>query len=73
MAIAGGATSAYRCQVVDDILETRGTTTLRSECADVEAALLRLGRGEWVTVAGSDMETLRRRLGLRDSVGVVAV
>ncbi len=73
MAIAGGATSAYRCQVVDGALEVSNTTTLRSECVAVEAAVVRLGRGERVTVAGSDMEALRRRLGLGDSVGMVAV
>ena len=73
MAIAGGATSAYRCQVIDGELEVSNTTTLRSECVEVDAAVVRLGKGERVTVAGSDMEALRCRLGLRDSVGVVAV
>lgn len=73
MAIAGGATSAYRCQVVDGALEVTSTTILRSECADVETALLRLGRGERVTVAGSDMEKLRRRLGAAAAEGVAPV
>lgn len=58
MAVAGGATSAYRCQVVDGTLEVSNTTTLRSECVAVEAAIVRLGRGERVTVAGGDMEAL---------------
>ncbi len=63
MAIAGGATSAYRCQVIDAELEVSNTTTLRSECVAVDEAFVRLGRGERVIVAGSDMEALRRRLG----------
>lgn len=66
MAIAGGATSAYRCQVVDGTLEASSTTTLRSECTAVDDAFVRLGRGERVVVAGSDMAELRKRLGAQD-------
>jgi len=73
MAIAGGATTAYRCQVVDGMLETRNTTTMRSECMNVDAAIVGLGRGEQVTVAGSDMAELSRRLGAQDAEGVLAV
>lgn len=43
------------------------TTRLRSECATVDDALLRLAAGERVVVAGSDMFALRLRL---DQVGV---
>jgi hypothetical protein len=62
MAVAGGVCSAYVCQVYDGQLVTRATSMLRTYCATVDDALLRLGRGEAVTVAGSDMAALRRRL-----------
>lgn len=63
MAVAGGATSAYRCQVQDGELVIVPTTSMRSECASPEEAIPRLGQGEWVTVAGSDMAEIRKRLG----------
>ena len=62
MAVAGGATTAYRCWIQDDFLQVARTTTLRTECTSVEDALLPLGRGEVVTVAGSDMAALRAAL-----------
>lgn len=71
MAIAGGACSAYRVQVFDRQVLVNSTTTLRSECVAIEPALQRLSRGEIVTVAGSDMAELRRRLDIvlgRESV-----
>ena len=67
MAVAGGATSAYKCQVQDGELVIRSATALRNECSSPEEAIPRLGRGEWVTVAGSDMAELRRRLGVGQS------
>ena len=73
MAVAGGATSAYRCQVQDGELVMRSLMVARSVCVAPAETVDKLGQGEWVTVAGSDMESLRRRLGLLDSVGVVAV
>lgn len=39
MAMAGGACSAYVCQVRDNRLLVEATTTLRSLCADVTEAL----------------------------------
>jgi len=62
MAIAGGATTAYRCQVNDGQLTVTQTTMLRSLCASTSAALALLASGERVTVAGSDMAELRRML-----------
>jgi hypothetical protein len=62
MAIAGGACAAYRVQVRDRQIDVQSTTTLRSMCTAVEEAILRLSRGEVVTVAGSDMAEIRRRV-----------
>lgn len=62
MAVAGGATTAYACQVVGGELFVHRTTTLRSECAKVDDAMQRLARGEVATVAGGDMAELRRRM-----------
>lgn len=64
MAIAGGACSAYRVRydAAQRWLHVRSTTALRSECPSVEEAVRRLRQGEQVTVAGSDMAELRRRM-----------
>lgn len=62
MAIAGAATSAYWCAVMEERLYCTPTTTLRSQCVDLAEAIERLGRGERVTVAGSDMAALREEL-----------
>ncbi len=63
MAQAGGTTTAYRCKVIDGVkLTTMHDPKLRTECATVDDAMLRLQRGETVTVAGSDMGQLRSRL-----------
>ncbi|HRJ40434.1 MAG TPA: hypothetical protein PL105_01070 [Caldilineaceae bacterium] len=59
MAVAGGATSAYWCSVMDDVLYCSPTTTLRSQCVPVAQAVERMGRGERVMVAGSDVAALR--------------
>lgn len=65
MAIAGGACSAYQVRVQDRQLQVvRSTTSLRSMCTGVEEAMLRLSRGEMVTVAGSDITELRRQVDL---------
>jgi hypothetical protein len=50
--------------VRDRQIDVQGTTTLRSMCTAVEEAMLRLSRGEVVTVAGSDMAEIRRRIDL---------
>lgn len=64
MAIAGGACSAYwvRYDNQQRWLHVRSTTTLRSECTPVDEAVQRLLLGEQVTVAGSDMVEVRRRM-----------
>ena len=62
MAIAGGACSAYRCQIFDNQMVIRATTALRSECATPQQAIPLLASGEWVIVAGADLEPLRRLL-----------
>lgn len=62
MAVAGGACSAYRCWMIGGELYVASTSTLRSLCTPVDEALERLEQGESVTVAGSDVAALRRRL-----------
>lgn len=65
MAIAGGACSAYQVRVRERQLQVvRSTTSLRSMCTGVEEAMIRLSRGETVTVAGSEMAELRRQVDL---------
>lgn len=64
MAAGGSVTTAYTCQVVDEVkLTTKHTPRLRTECAKVDDdAVQRLLRGQEVVVAGSDMGPLRSRL-----------
>ena len=62
MAVSGGVTAAYRCQIVGGELTCESAARLRSECATVDDALKRLANGEKVVVAGSDMVALRDRL-----------
>lgn len=64
MAVAGGACTAYRCRLADGSgqMVTKTTSALRTYCATPDDALQRLRRGESVTVAGSDMVTLRAML-----------
>ena len=69
MAIAGGATVAYVCQVVDGCLEVIAVTSQRSLCMTPQGAVLHLGQGERVVVAGSDMVTLRALLGVGKGQG----
>lgn len=68
MAVAGGMTSAYRCSVQDNALIAAPTTYPSRDCANVEAALEILGRGETCIVAAADMSALRARL-LAEMVG----
>lgn len=53
MAVSGSVTAAYRCQVSEYRLTVTPTTVLRSECANVEAAVAILERGEACVVAAS--------------------
>lgn len=62
LAIAGGATTAYRCQVIGSELFVSRTTIQRSECDTIDAALQKLSSGEWTIVTGSAMAELRRLL-----------
>lgn len=62
MAIAGGACSAYKCQIFDNQLVARPTTALRTNCATPQQALPLLARGEWVVIAGGDMVEMRQLL-----------
>ena len=68
MAVSGGMTSAYRCSVSDNALIAAPTTYPTRDCANVEAALEILARGETCIVAAADMSALRARL-LAEMVG----
>ncbi len=63
MAVSGGATGAFRCQVQGNELTLTGTTTLRQLCVPVEQAVLALSKGEMVTVQATEMAKLREALG----------
>ena len=62
MAIAGGATVAYRCRVVDNVLVQANTTYPSSMCATVDDAIAALANGDTVIVSGHDKAELNRRL-----------
>ena len=67
MAVSGGMTNAYRCNVIDGNLIAAPTTYPTRDCANVEAALEILARGETCIVAAADMSALRaRRLAEKD-------
>ena len=54
--------SAYRCQVVNDRMQTKHEPKVRTECATIDDAVQRLQRGEAVVVSNTDMGKLRSRL-----------
>lgn len=62
MAIAGGATVAYRCRVIDDTLIDTRTTYPVGMCEKLESALTKLQSGDVVIVAGADKHALNERL-----------
>lgn len=63
MAIAGGMTSAYQFVIEDFTLKTvKGTTYPSQDCANIEAAIEILQRGEHCMVASGDVAKLRQRL-----------
>ena len=62
MAVAGGMTTAYKCQVQEYQLTATPTTYPKSNCVKVELALAQLQTGETVIVASSDIAQLRQRL-----------
>lgn len=62
MAIGGGAISAYACSPDPTVgIKADPTTRLRTECATVDDAMLRLAKGETVIVSGGDMAALWMR------------
>ena len=63
MAIAGGMTSAYQFVIEDFTLKTvKATTYPSANCANIEAAVAILERGEHCIVAAGDVAKLRQRL-----------
>ena len=62
MAIAGGMTGAYKCQIQEYRLTADKTTYPSKDCANIEAAVTILGRGESCIVAAGDVAKLRQRL-----------
>ena len=62
MAVAGGATVAYNCWLAGNKLVQSSTTYPASMCASVEDAMVKLQRGERVTVAGANKHELNLRL-----------
>jgi len=64
MAVAGGATSAYKCVLTGALLHRAPLGMVqRSQCAKPEEAARLLQQGETVTVAGSDMVKVEALLG----------
>lgn len=61
-AVGGSVTAAFDCQVIEYKLIAKPTSVLRSECANVEAAVEILKRNEAAVVAGFNMEMVRQRL-----------
>jgi hypothetical protein len=62
MAVAGGITTAYKCQVSEYRLHVQSTSYPKAECANIEAAIQMLQAGESCIVAGGDVAKLRQRL-----------
>lgn len=62
MAVAGGITTAYKCQVSEYRLEVQSTSYPKAECKSIEAACAILERGESCIVASADIPALRQRL-----------
>lgn len=58
MAIAGGATVAYKCRLIDGKLDRQQTTA--QACDYPLPATAKILRGETVTVAGSDVVVVAR-------------
>jgi len=63
MAIAGGATTAYRCMLSGKLLHTAPMGMIqRSQCVEPKQAVELLRRGETVTIAGSDVVKIEQML-----------
>lgn len=59
MAIAGESVGAYRVWLDEGRLVMVNTTTLRSLCDAVDAAVHTIRRGGVATVAGADVDAVR--------------
>jgi len=63
MAIAGGATTAYKCVLTGKLLHRAPVGMIqRSQCAEPKQAVELLRRGEMVTIAGSDVVKVEQML-----------
>ncbi len=63
MAIAGGATTAYKCVLTGKLLHRAPVGMIqRSQCVEPDEAIKRLRGGEGVIIAGSDIHLVRTRL-----------
>ena len=60
MAIAGNAVHAYRCWVEDGKLRMIPTSMLRDMCEAPDVAILMIRSGLVATVAGADVDEVRR-------------
>ena len=60
MAVAGGATTAYRFLLVRHALVCERTTAMRERCLSPAEAVAQLAQGFPVTVAGSDAIAFRQ-------------
>ena len=60
MAIAGNAVHAYRCWLEEGRLRMIPTSMLRDMCEAPDIAILMIRSGLVATVAGSDVDEVRR-------------
>ena len=60
MAIAGNAVHAYRCWLEDGKLRMIPTSMLRDMCEAPDIAILMIRSGLVATVAGGDVDEVRR-------------
>lgn len=68
MAVAGGATTAYRLWLdAHNQLRSERTSTLRDLCAKPTEAAQELRNGRTVIVAGSDVDALRTMFDTEDA------
>ena len=60
MAVAGSVVHAYRCWLEDGKLRMIPTSMLRDMCEAPDVAILMIRSGLVATVAGSDVDEVRR-------------
>ena len=68
MAIAGNAVHAYRCFLEDGRLRMIPTSMLRDMCEAPDVAILMIRSGLVATVAGADVDEVRRMV-TKEEVG----